>query len=252
MNVSSSYDDKYDFSDEQQRVMIRDWGRFLETKVIKDGWNPYLLTFMFREISSSETGRLTVMRDAVERFYSTFITRVARNPNSAFQISNRPLFLGAPDYPTFKHKKKNTLRDASVNDGLHMHSIIVMPWKCRLKQDLITHVQTRAKTYIRDPLQKLHIELIEDELPLVTDYVLKSIKKRRFSWDDAIILPKSRSEYRPTSKLFEEMVRWIDAGILPAHPPQTLRHLANSRPKMNDSRSLSWARKYREYLTSHN
>lgn len=52
---------------------------------IDDGFNSYLLTFMFRSLHGSAKTLLVQMNDEVQRVYSTFVTRVVRNPKSDMQ-----------------------------------------------------------------------------------------------------------------------------------------------------------------------
>ena len=153
------------------------------------------------------------MEQAVVRFYSTLLTRVVRNPHSAFQQSQRPILIAAPDYPVFKHDK-HTISDIATNDGLHMHAMLVAPWKSRMKEDIISHLERYARLYVKDPFKRINISEIEDNIGRVGDYVFKSVKKERCSWDDIIVLPKDRSEIHPTSSTFKQMIGYIDAGFI--------------------------------------
>ena len=70
---------------------------------------------------------LNKMMDEVERVYSTFITRVVRNPNSEYQKESRPILVAAPDRPVLKNEKQE-LRDVKINGGVHMHGDFVSAW----------------------------------------------------------------------------------------------------------------------------
>ena len=124
------------------------WSREMEERVILHGWNAYLVTFMFNHIPGSPPKKLKLMQDSVCRFYSKLVTRIVRKPNSIYQLVNRPRMITAPDYPVFKHKKIG-LQVASVNDGLHMHSILAVPLKSRLKEDIASHVARKSYLYIK-------------------------------------------------------------------------------------------------------
>lgn len=205
----------------QQRPRVRwlaGYVKLIEDRVKKDGWNAYFVTFMFNRIPGGRKAQLGSMADALYRFYATFLTRVVRNPHSAFQLSQRPLFVSVPDYPVPKHDKQR-LCDIAINDGLHMHGILVVPWQSRMKEDVISHLQRYSRLYVKEPLRRINIEEIEDNLGRVGDYVFKSVKRGRCSWDDVVILPKERSELRPTSETFRLMVQWIELGLLPPNPP---------------------------------
>lgn len=169
------------------------WSREVEEKVTKNGWSAYLVTFMFNHISGSAAARLKVMQDSVCRFYSTLVTRVVRKPNSIHQLFLRPRMLTVPDYPVFKYEKIG-LRDATVNDGLHMHSILSVPLNSRLKVDVISHVAEKSRLYRKRPLREIHFEPIEHSTYAVTNYVMKSVRRGRCRWEDVLFLPKSPSE----------------------------------------------------------
>jgi hypothetical protein len=92
----------------------------------------------------------------------------------------------------------------------------VVPWECRLKQDVITHLGKHDALYRKAPLRRINVRPIEEKLGFVVDYVFKSVKNRRVSWDDVILLPKSSSELKgPMSEMQDEMARWIDLGLFP-------------------------------------
>jgi hypothetical protein len=113
------------------------WSREVEERVRDHGWNAYLITFMFNHIPGRPATKLKLMQDSVPRFYSKLVTRVVRRPNSIEQLFNRPRMMVAPDYPVFKHYKIG-LQAAIVNDGLHLHSILAVALKSRLKEDVVS------------------------------------------------------------------------------------------------------------------
>jgi hypothetical protein len=119
---------------EEIRIRIKAFEKMIERKMTRDGWNGYLVSFMFHPVPGVPTTKLGIMGEALYRFYATFLTRVVRNPNSIFQLSQRPLLIAAPDYPVPKHHKQK-LSEVTINDGLHVHGLLVVPWDCRLKED---------------------------------------------------------------------------------------------------------------------
>jgi hypothetical protein len=229
---------------EQMRLKIKAFKELIEWRMKRDGWNGYLLSFMFHPVPGATRSKLEIMGEAIYRFYATFLTRVVRNPNSIFQMSQRPLLIVAPDYPVPKHQKQK-LSDVTVNDGLHMHGLLVVPWECRLKKDVVTHLQEHGALYRKAPLRRIDVQPIEDRLGFVVDYVFKSVKKGRVSWDDVILLPKSSSELNGRmSELQQEMARWIDVGLIPK--------VVNDRPgpRVDDTpeekeRLLKFAQRFR-------
>jgi hypothetical protein len=231
---------------EELKFYVASLARFIESRVIVDGWNAYLMTFMFHPVPGSEQVKLQTMKDAVYRFYATFLTRVIRKPKSPFFADKRPLLFAAPDYPVPKHEKQS-LPDLFINDGLHFHGILVVPHESRLRQDVITLLQCHSAAYVKSPLRRIDAELIEDNFRFVTDYVFKSIKRNRFSRDDEIILPKARTEIGPTSELHEEMAKWCEAGLLPMVIP---RIGPVSHPERTDTKTLpEFARSFRRHVT---
>jgi hypothetical protein len=195
---------------EQTRALIAGYIKIMDRKIQRYGWNAYLVTFMFNQIPGGRTVRLKGMSDTLNRFYATFLTRVVRRPQSPFQLSERPLFITLPDYPVPKHDKQR-LADITTNGGLHMHAILAVPWQSRLKQDVITHVDRYARLYVKEPLSRIHIGLIENNLNRVGDYVFKSIKRGRCDWDDVIVLPKSTAEVRNRSEAYKKMVKLMSS-----------------------------------------
>jgi hypothetical protein len=170
------------------------WSREMEERAQYQGWNTYLVTFTFNPIAGDRAApKLKIMQNSVCRFYSTLIKHVVRKPNSIYQMHKRPRMIAAPDYPVFKHEKIS-LAEARVNDGLHMHAILGVPLKSRLKESVSTHVDGRRHAYIKTPLRNIHFEYVEHDMDHVVDYALKAIKRGRCSWEDLLFLPKSPSE----------------------------------------------------------
>jgi hypothetical protein len=84
---------------EEMRINIKAFEKMIERKMIRDGWNGYLVSFMFNPMPGATTTKLQIMGEALYRFYATFLTRVVRNPNSVFQLSQRPLLIwGCPRF----------------------------------------------------------------------------------------------------------------------------------------------------------
>jgi hypothetical protein len=161
------------------------------------GWNPFLMTFMFKPLKGKHEAIMQQMSDEVDRVYSTFVTRVVRKPNSMYQkyLNYRPLLIAVPDRPVAKHAKQR-LKDVTINNGRHVHGILVVPWDCRLKQDVVSHFEKFRKLYVKNRLLRLDVRAIESNLPGVVDYAFKSMKGREFGYDNIVIFPKSEAELR--------------------------------------------------------
>jgi hypothetical protein len=177
-------------------TIISWWSREMEERVRLDGWNAYFVTFMFNHIPDKPAAaKLKLMQDRVCRFYSKLVTRIVGKPNSPAQLFNRPRMICAPDYPVFKYEKIGLLA-ATANDGLHLHSILAVPLKSRLKQDVASHVRQRSYLYLNPPIREIDFRLIENNIKGVTDYAMKAIKGGICRWEDVFFLPKTPSELR--------------------------------------------------------
>ncbi len=119
-----------------------------------------LVTFMFKRLGGGDRPALNKMIDEVERVYSTFITRVVRKPNSVAQKASRPILIAVPDRPVFKNEKQE-LRDVKANDGVHMHGILMVPGRSRLKEGVETHFKTHENRYVRNNLVKCSADPIQ-------------------------------------------------------------------------------------------
>jgi hypothetical protein len=154
------------------------------------GWSPYLLTFMFKPM----TGRvMEKMADEVERVYSIFLTRAVRKPRLSC-CSDLPLLLAVPDLPVAK-RQKSTLSDVSINDGLHVHGIMVVPRNSRLKTDVVVHFRKYEGLYVKNRLLRLDVRPIEHNLEAVVDYAFKSVKRKKCDPDDILLFPKATANF---------------------------------------------------------
>lgn len=162
-----------------------------------EGWNGYLLTFMFNAIGGSEPSVTQQMLADVERVYRTSLTRIVRNPTSGSQAGNLPIWLTFPDYPVFKWEKE-PLSDVALNDGLHIGGIALLPPVNRLEYGLDDHFLNNRRLYVRrgSPLQRVQAKLIIQTPEQAADYTLKALKRGRVTLDDILLLPVSRDEIR--------------------------------------------------------
>jgi hypothetical protein len=183
------------------KELITGYSEWVNGYVDRLGWSPFLMTFMFKPLKGSRESIMHQMNDEVDRVFSTFITRVVRKPNGLFQryLCQRPILIAAHDRPVPKHEKQR-LRDVAINNGRHMHGILVVPWASRLKQDVVSHFEKFRGLYIKNRLLQLDVRAIRSNLPGVVDYAFKSMKNGEFGYDDILIFPKSEAELRPTPR----------------------------------------------------
>jgi hypothetical protein len=164
---------------------------------IDDGWDPFLLTFMFAPLTVKSR-----MWDEIDRVYATFVTRVARNPNSQYGRTKRPLLVTCLDGFCQKREKRLSFRGLAsneFNDGLHVHGILVVPPTSRLKQDVPEHFAKCRTLYIKNRLLRINVKPIDSNLSFVTDYAFKGLKTASASLDDIRIFPRAISECRTSA-----------------------------------------------------
>lgn len=148
---------------------------------IDHGFDGSFLSFMFKPLAGSPKARLIQMNDEVQRVYSTFVTRVVRNPRSETNKASLPFLITVPDRPAYKREKQN-LADLKINNGLHLHGILCVPWTSRLKVDVATHFKTNETIYVRNRLLRLDVAPIYSAD--VVDYAFKSLKNGNAAADD--------------------------------------------------------------------
>lgn len=162
------------------------------------GWDRYLATFVFAHLRGSRRVVRNQMFEAVETVYSRLVTRVVRKPRSPAWAHLRPVLIAAPDRPVPKHDKQQ-LADVVINDGVHVHAIILIPPVSRLQEDLVSHFKEYADVYRQaaPTLRRIHAVPIESAPSYVVGYGLKKLTRHSFTSDDVLILPKSLKELPP-------------------------------------------------------
>ena len=182
--------------DSDPKLIVQGYQEFVEG-MIQEGWTPYVLTFMFNQITGSPTTVLTRMGKELERIYATMLTRIIRSPTSASAIGQLPILIGCPDFPVPKHSRQS-FASVSINDGLHVHAIALIPPRSRLKEPLSTHLRTNQGLYVghRKMVSLIRADLIDSSPGYVTGYVLKSISRRRCDTDRILVFPRSLTEVK--------------------------------------------------------
>jgi len=170
------------------------YGKWIEEMVV-EGWDAYYTNFMFRHISGSPAKRFAIMRNEVERIYSTIVSRVERKPTSPKRQRYLPRFIGCEDRQVPKFNKALS-RLVAVNDGAHLNGVFLFPLTSRLRKHPIDLIGDNEKYYIREggPLYRIHLTPLHVTIHKAVDYTFKSIKRGWVREDDIIILPKSLGE----------------------------------------------------------
>jgi hypothetical protein len=161
-------------------------------------WDSYFLTFMFRHIPGSDEKRIRQMHKEIGIFYGKLASWVVRKPTSPKCAHLLPRGVFYPDGPCYK-REKQTLRDVTINDGLHFHGIIIVPTKSRLKVPFLQHLRDKKRSYGRGYMLMIHAEPNKDHHRFVADYAGKAVKRGRVSYDDVLILPRTGKELQQDS-----------------------------------------------------
>ena len=111
--------------------LINGYGEWVQS-LFDDGFRMYLVTFKFNHIpGSSEYKRREMLKQVEYQFYPTLIKRVERQPMKPSRQRNLPRLIASPDLPVAKYSKKLSVKDVTINDGLHVHAVIAMPLTLR-------------------------------------------------------------------------------------------------------------------------
>ncbi|QOZ42187.1 hypothetical protein XH89_00920 [Bradyrhizobium sp. CCBAU 53340] len=167
----------------------------LVTDRLDVGWSGYMLTIMFSNITGPSQTVMQRMRDEVARLYSILVTDVHRKPRTA-PTDQLPVLLGALDLPVSK-RRRVARNEPAYNEGLHFHGLLLLPPTSRLKQGLTDYFREKHGLYIRAArqIERIHVQSIDRNPDRATDYVLKTVRRGRISYDDGLLVfPRARSE----------------------------------------------------------
>jgi hypothetical protein len=175
--------------------MLAGYIQLVEDRV-RQGYQPSLITFMFRQLPGSPQAIIRQMRDEVERVFATFLTRVVRDPRSPRSVGRLPVLIASADLPVAK-KEKRALREVTINSGLHFAGVLLVPSQSRLRVTAQQHFAERAELYLggRRRLDRIDVRPVESDPPRVVDYVMKACTRGRLAYDDCVmVLPRARGE----------------------------------------------------------
>ena len=167
---------------------------------VNEGYDPYLIDFMFRQLPGGQKSIREQMRQEIERAYAKLAMQFDDHPGSEGREHRLPLMLLFPGLPVFKHKKKS-IRDVSINEGPHYDGIVLTPPKSKFRERLEDYFTEKQHIYRTDKLERIDVSRARyDDVEHITDYAAKTFKRGHSDYDavdmyDAtIILPKSVSE----------------------------------------------------------
>jgi hypothetical protein len=180
------------FQYQHRLALIQAHGTWLQ-QWLNEGWDGYLFTFMFNQLPGSRRAIVHQMHQQIERWYGMLATRTVRKPRSEVWAKLLPKGIFIPDLPVPKRSKLG-IRDVSINDGLHVHGIMVATRTRKLPEALDAHFEENLGTYLTKKLRHIDVRRITHSAEYVTEYALKGLKRGTFSEDDILVLPRTLSE----------------------------------------------------------
>ena len=117
--------------------------------------------------------------------------RPITRPSSTLSAANR-----------VKRASTHRLSDILPNDGLHFHVLLAIPQVSRLRKGLVRHIHQNEMRYRgnQGKITKIDVRPVQDLDGRLMDYTFKHIKRRSFSLDDILVLPRSHSELEPKGR----------------------------------------------------
>lgn len=163
----------------------------------REGWEAYMLTFMFNHLGGAAGTQARAMEAALEQAHGTLTKRSLRKPLAPDQVGRRPFWISAPDYPVAK-RSKSTASDVTVNGGRHVHTIALQHPNTRINTDLVDHFELEQHRYCGQdrPIRRIDVRRITHDMEIVVDYVTKALKSGRIADDEIFWLPLSSRDLR--------------------------------------------------------
>jgi hypothetical protein len=176
-------------------AIIGEYGNWIKENS-ENGMKVYLVTFQFNHLGKNGIAALEIMRKEIERFYVVLLSDVVRRPRRLSHLVKLPRLIAIPDRPTSKRISTHSLSDVLPNGGVHFHVFIAIPQASRLQVDLVKHIRRNKMRFLGNQGKIMNIDVrpVADPDGRLVDYTFKHIKRKSFSLDDILILPKSQSE----------------------------------------------------------
>jgi hypothetical protein len=169
------------------KEIIEPYAQMVLDKLASADWEGYFFTFMFNYLSGSPKITIRHMHQIVGTFFSRLVTRIVNRPNTRSGKERSPIaifFMDAPD-----GLEAMDMRDVTVNDGVHMHGIVMIYKRNRLKDPLGVHiVKNKALYSVGSSIHRIDVRVITHSSDKATEYAGKAVSKRRFGYDDILVL----------------------------------------------------------------
>jgi hypothetical protein len=173
-------------------ALIQAYGKWVQ-QYLDEGWDGYFFSVQFQQLPGSLMTKVQLMENALLRWYGRLATRSVRKPRSPRWAPLLPKGVFVPDLPVFKSSKQD-LRDVVINDGLHVHGIVVANRFGRISEPLDVHFSRNLEKYLTGNLRHIDIEPITRTAGYVTEYAMKGLKRPIFSLDNVLVLPRTLGE----------------------------------------------------------
>jgi hypothetical protein len=163
------------------------------------GWDGYLFSMTFNNLPGSRATKIIQMTQEVTRLYGRLATRMVRKPRSSRWAGYLPIGLFLPDLPVPKTKQgsKSTTADVSINDGLHMHGVVLANRWGRVQVPLDEYFEENGGEYLTRKIQTIDVQRITHDPDYVVGYALKGLVKRSATADDVLVLDWGSGYLRP-------------------------------------------------------
>jgi hypothetical protein len=164
-------------------------------RLIGDGFEPYLLTLMFKQLDGGPAHLHREMTRATEELYVALLTRTCRDPNLPRNRDRLPVWFVAPDFAV-NRRSKDHLQNISINDGRHNHAIAFVPPNSQLRMPLDDFFLLEGQRYYGPSsiIDRVHVEAITHDPEYVVRYGLKAVARNWASNDDLLVLPREKTE----------------------------------------------------------
>ena len=191
-NGNSNDNNSPDYSSNSARhlkFLIQGHAQWVQ-RFLDQGWDGYLFTVNFNELPGKRDTKIIQMQREVTRLYGRLAIRMIRKPRSPKWAPLTPMGIFIPDKPIPKSRQdqKSTIADVSINDGLHMHGIVLGNRWGRIRVPLDQYFEENAAKYVKGKIRNIDVQRITHEPGYVVGYALKSLLKRTASTDDILVL----------------------------------------------------------------
>jgi hypothetical protein len=178
-----------------------------------NGWDIYFFTIVFKQLPGSRDAKVDQMFQEITRVYGRLATRMVRKPRSPRWASILPRGVFVVDRPILKKRdRKLPLRHLLPNDGLHVHGLVAAKRLGRIREPLDQHFHDHMDEYLIGKIDEIDVVPITNNPSYTTRYGAKGLKRRTFSSDDILILPKTLDELADKTPQVRDPIRDIQAA----------------------------------------